>query len=314
MTKNIVNYTAMNDYIFKEVFNKKNILVEYLNIICDLNLKEEDIEYEPVELKDGIHAKGSRFDIRVKAINTRIDLESQNAKLGGSDEYQDNRKIHYASQLHSTSYDEGQRYYKKMRTIIIFILNYKLPGNDYIQHTKYKNLTTNVEYDNIDIIEISLKNIKKNDTIKERMLSVLGSNNLENYVNEAGIIKEVINVIKGINDDERKIAQARYAEDLERMWHTEREIAIEEGRAEGRAQGLYEGRLEGLAEGKAQGLVEGKELGLAEGKSQGLAEGHEKALKEMIIKMNLNSLDTSTISKITGLEVEKVESILKEQK
>ena len=82
MDRNIVNFTAMNDYIFKEIFNKKNILVEYLNIICDLNLNEDDIEYEPVELKDGIHAKGFRFDIRIKAINTKIDLEGQNLKLG----------------------------------------------------------------------------------------------------------------------------------------------------------------------------------------------------------------------------------------
>lgn len=37
-----------------------------------------------------------------------------------------------------------------------------------------------------------------------------------------------------------------------------RQVAIADGRAEGKAQGLAEGRSQGLAEGRAEGLAEGK--------------------------------------------------------
>ena len=102
------------------------------------------------------------------------------------------------------------------------------------------------------------------------MLSLLGSNNLDNYVNETGVIKEVASMIKSINADERKIAQARYAEDLERLWNTERDLAV----------------MEGIAKGKEEGK------------------------KEIILQMYLNKIDISTIAKITGYFIEEIENII----
>ena len=67
------------------------------------------------------------------------------------------------------------------------------------------------------------------------------------------------------------------------------DTAAEDGRAEGFAEGLAEGEAKGRSEGKAEGLAEGKVL----------------IAKAMVAK----GMDRNTISEITGLSDEELESL-----
>lgn len=76
-----------------------------------------------------------------------------------------------------------------------------------------------------------------------------------------------------------------------------RQVALADGRREGREEGLAEGRKEGLVEGKKEGLAEGKKEGLAEGK------------KEIAKAMLADKMAPERVAKYTGLTVEEVKAL-----
>ncbi|OOO00095.1 MAG: hypothetical protein ATN35_09225 [Epulopiscium sp. Nele67-Bin004] len=68
-----------------------------------------------------------------------------------------------------------------------------------------------------------------------------------------------------------------------------------------------QGRAEGVAEGKAEGIAEGKAEGIAEGKAEGIAEE-----KRNIAIAFLDIADDETIATKTGLPIEEVEQLRKD--
>ena len=300
--QNVLKFNGLNDYIFKELFNNKSILVEYINVLLDLNITEDDIVYHHSELQTDIEAKGSRFDVLIKLLKSRIDIEAQ--KYFISNEFQNHRKIHYASQLHSKAYKRGDLYFKKHKTYIIFLLDYKFKDSDLIYHrTKYHNLDTDEVYDDIEILEISLKNIKNDDTIKERMLKVLSEYDISKYQNDTGIIKEVISMISEFNEDERKRLDAQFAEDHERTMKT----LYEQWKLEAKEEGLKEGMKEGLKEG----LEQGKKEGLQQGLQQGQAQGEKNKEIELVKSMAEANISLEQIAIITKLSIDEIINIIK---
>ena len=237
MERRIVKYPGITDSVFKEIMKKKNILKEYINVICDLNISEEDIEYEPEELRATAKLKGVVFDIRLKVLNTRIELEAQNNYIIGTNKnnetYHDRRKIHYASMLHATSYNKGETYNIDYKTITIIFLNHKLEGDDYIQHTKFVNLSTKKVHDVIDIIEIGLKNIKSSDTIKSKMLKLLIDSDITSYSESNDVTKEVADMIFEFNAEERRKRRERMELVNEISLNTLKEVVREEALKEG---------------------------------------------------------------------------------
>lgn len=276
----VVEFNGLNDYIFKEIFKNKRILVEYINVLLDLKVKEDEIEYNHSEIKGDINAKGSRFDILITTLKSMVDFEAQKRYI--SREFQIHRKIHYASQIHSNAYNEGELYFEQKKTYVIFLLDYKFVNSDLIYHkTKFKNIDTNEEYDDIEILEISLKNIKNDDTIKERMLKVLSENDISKYHNDTGIVKEVVSMISHFNEEERAKCQARFEADQERTYKT-----IE-----------YQIRMEGIEEGLQQGLQQGREQGI------------ELGVKKVANKLKLMNISVEEIASITGLSIEEIKKL-----
>ncbi len=89
-------------------------------------------------------------------------------------EAHDTRKIHYASQLHSENFQVGEKYDTKKYTIIIFLVDYDIGGEDAIQVTQYTNQQTKKIYDDIKIYDVCLKKRKKCDSLEvEEFLDVL---------------------------------------------------------------------------------------------------------------------------------------------
>lgn len=258
-----LEYTCMNDYMFKEIFKNQNILCGYLNKYCNLNIKPEDILYGPIEIKDGLRIKGSRFDIRVNTDRLLIDIEAQRREIRGknsegksvsSKEYQTNRKIHYASQLYASAYKEGQDYVEGPRVIVLWFLEYEIEGN-YIQHTRYVNKETNEEYKNIEIIEISLKNASLDDRIELEPLKVLIADEVSKYLESKDeIVKEVAKMIYKLNDDELAKAEAKLKEDNQRDLNAYIRMHRQEGYDEGLEKGAINKNIENAKRFKELGV------------------------------------------------------------
>ena len=88
---------------------------------------------------------------------------------------------------------------------------------------------------------------------------VLSDYNISKYSNDEGIIKEVINMISHFNEDEKKKADARFAEDQERTFLTLCQKNYDEGLEKGIEQGLEKGIEQGLEKGIEQGIEQGLE-------------------------------------------------------
>ena len=107
-------------------------------------------------------------------------------------------------------------------------------------------------------------------------------------------------VLKLNNDDE--FTWNLTAEDEERLFiNTLKSVATKEGRKEGYDEGFQKGIQDGLKKGIESGI------------EQGIEQGIEKGIKDnqiMIVKKMLeNKMDIKLISKITGLNNEKIKEI-----
>ena len=81
MEKNI-NISNISDAVFKDVFNKhKDLLIAYVNKICNVNLKPENTYTAEIEEKENPRVRGVRFDVRYDSIDSntiyRINFEAQ---------------------------------------------------------------------------------------------------------------------------------------------------------------------------------------------------------------------------------------------
>ncbi len=70
-----------------------------------------------------------------------------------------------------------------------------------------------------------------------------------------------------------------------------------------------EGRLEGRAEGREEGRAEGREEGRAEGRAEGREEGRLEERRQNAKKMKELSVPVETISQVTGLSVDEIDSL-----
>ena len=65
-----------------------------------------------------------------------------------------------------------------------------------------------------------------------------------------------------------------------------------------------------LDQGRRDGLEEGLEKGLEKGREEGLEKGREEGEKNIIINMYKSELSKEEISKMTGIEIEKIEKYI----
>ena len=70
-----------------------------------------------------------------------------------------------------------------------------------------------------------------------------------------------------------------------------------------------QGKEEGREEGRLQGKEEGREEGRLQGKEEGRLQGKEEGRKEIALNMIQNKMETSVISKITGLSEKEIKSL-----
>ena len=187
---------GLTDYYFKElILKRRDYLVLILNGICNLNLKESEIEISDTEERDLCTLKTVNYDIKVVTKDLKIDLEAQikvNSKElneNGEYLYDISRAFYYLSILHSRSYDYKEKGYSKRQSIVIFLYEYDIPGDDYIQKIGMHNYSTKVEYDDLLVYEVSLEKIPENSKIEvERALKLLSRKDISEYLDDKSLV------------------------------------------------------------------------------------------------------------------------------
>ena len=90
-------------------------------------------------------------------------------------------------------------------------------------------------------------------------------------------------------------------------------LGIEEGLEKGLKKGLKEGKKEGIREGIKEGKKEGKKEGIKAGIKEGVKEGIKKGKLETAAGLLKEKIPVETISRVTGLTPEEIDSLKKKK-
>ena len=269
------------DFVFKRIFgneNHPNILISFLNAVLNPvdPIKSVNLKDTTIE-KSHLEDKYSRLD--VKAITNKG--EHINIEIQLKDEYNMiKRSLYYWSKLYEGQLENGENYQKLSRTICINLLNFNLLNHDKF-HSVYrlKDCETNEEL--TDVMELHFIELKKMKDVKR--------------------VEEVKTKLEAwlyfINQPDSELVQ-----ELEKV-----EVEIKEAKAElirlsgdRKERERYEKRRESR-------LNEMSALSYAEEK--GVKRRNIEIAKNLIQK----GLDDNFIIETTGLSVEEVREIRKEQ-
>ncbi|MDB8576111.1 Rpn family recombination-promoting nuclease/putative transposase [Turicibacter sanguinis] len=268
------------DFVFKRIFgneNHPNVLISFLNAVLNPvdPIKSVILKDTTIE-KSHLEDKYSRLD--VKAMTNKG--EHINIEIQLKDEYNMiKRSLYYWSKLYEGQLENGENYQKLSRTICINLLDFNLLNHDKF-HSVYrlKDCETNEEL--TDVMELHFIELKKMKDVQR--------------------VEEVKTKLEAwlyfINQPDSELVQ-----ELEKV-----EIEIKEAKAElirlsgdRKERERYEKRRESR-------LNEISALSYAEEKGA-------KKEKIEIAKNLLDVLDDETISLKTGLSIEEVKEIRKEQ-
>lgn len=276
------------DFVFKRIFgNEKhpNVLISFLNAVLNPIDPIESVELKDTTIeKNHLEDKYSRLD--VKAITNKG--EHINIEIQLKDEYNMiKRSLYYWSKLYEGQLESGENYQKLSRTICINLLDFNL-----LNHSKFhsvyrlKDCQTNEEL--TDVMELHFIELKKMKDV-QRVEDV--KSKLEAW-------------LYFINQPDSELVQ-----ELEKV-----EIEIKEAKAElvrlsgdRKERERYEKRRESRLN-EISALAYAEEKGMVKGIEQGA-----KIEKIEIAKKLLDVLDDETISLKTGLSLEEVKEIRKEQ-
>ncbi|RXD25841.1 Rpn family recombination-promoting nuclease/putative transposase [Acinetobacter baumannii] len=276
------------DFVFKRIFgneNHPNVLISFLNAVLNpvdpiksVRLKDTTIE------KSHLEDKYSRLD--VKAITNKG--EHINIEIQLKDEYNMiKRSLYYWSKLYEGQLESGENYQKLSRTICINLLDFHL-----LNHSKFhsvyrlKDCRTNEELTNV--MELHFIELKKMQDV-QRVEDV--KSKLEAW-------------LYFINQPDSELVQELEKVEIEIKEAKAQLVRLSEDRKEGEQ---YEKRRESRLN-EVSTLAYAEEKGMVKGIEQGA-----KIEKIEIAKKLLDVLDDETISLKTGLSLEEVKEIRKEQ-
>ena len=276
------------DFVFKRIFgNEKhpNVLISFLNAVLNpidpiqsVELKDTTIE------KNHLEDKYSRLDM--KAITNKG--EYINIEIQLKDEYNMiKRSLYYWSKLYEWQLESGENYQKLSRTSCINLLDFNL-----LNHSKFhsvyrlKGCHTNEELTNV--MELHFIELKKMQDV-QRVEDV--KSKLEAW-------------LYFINQPDSELVQELEKVEIEIKEAKAQLVRLSEDRKEGEQ---YEKRRESRLN-EVSTLAYAEEKGMVKGIEQGA-----KIEKIEIAKKLFDVLDDETISLKTGLSLEEVKEIRKEQ-
>ncbi len=280
------------DFVFKRIFgNEKhpNVLISFLNAVLNpvdpikaITLKDTTIE------KESLESKFSRLDVKAttdkgEEINIEIQIKDEKNMI--------QRSLYYWSRMYYEQLKKGDIYDKLSRTICINLLDFNLlPCDKFHSVYRLKECQTNEELTDLEEIHfIELKKMKSVNNIEEI------NSQLEEW-------------IYFINQPESELVREleRKNEDLK---EAKEELIRLSGDEETRKR--YEKRMDTLRNERSA-LKSAEEKGIQKGLQKGLEQGAKQEKLEIAKKLIQNGLDNNFIIETTGLTLDEVRELRKE--
>ncbi len=278
------------DYAFKKVFgsdNSKDILLSFLNSVLELGREIVDLTIEdPYNVPKLQGMKDTSVD--VKAIlddKSTVIIEMQVLNHDGFE----SRILYNTARNYSNQLDKSNKYTLLNPVIALTIVNFKMFEFDkYKSSFKLFEKDTFTKYkDDIELVFIELpkfnKELEESTSIEDRWIYFI-----KNARKLDMVPKDASSTIQKAYNIANRASLSK--EELELQEKREEFLFIQKNSIE---KAKREARKEGLEKGREQGREEGEE---------------KKAIS--IAKLSLSQgLDKNTISIITGLSLEKIESL-----
>ncbi len=300
------------DWAIKRLLRQKSnfgILEGFLSVLLNKKIKISKLLESEGNKKEAT-SKTNRVDILAEDDQNELILIE--VQVANESSYF-HRMLFGVSKLITDYIQQGDNYSKVRKVFSINIVYFPLGvGGDYAYYgrTEFRGLT------DASILQLSQRQkelfkselpsdifpeyyiLKVNDFNKyaktplEEWIKFLGKGEISSETKTPGLQQARKQLAVDMLD---KDAKAAYYSHLDEMVITEDQILTSraEGHAEGRAEGLEEGRAEGLEEGRAEGLEEGR------------AEEKKKIARAMKEK----NMPVDTITQITGLSAEEIDTL-----
>ena len=266
-----------SDIIFKALFGDhkySKFILSFLKSFLECpNDEFVGVEFvDPLLSKQNQTGKYSYLDLLLRTKSGhKINVEMQNSDLPGLEK----RVAYYLSRLCSSQLNESEDYSLLNRTIVIFILNYKMKperfnnsfvyfddclSNWRLRNKKGEDLTNSLE---VDIIELPKVPKKYKSNLFFDWLTFIKARREEEFKmiennTEYPEVKQAIARLAQLSSDEA--TQILYDYQLKKTMDErvlQRE-AIEKGMRKGIKKGMKQGVMEGMRKGEIKGKIEGK--------------------------------------------------------
>ena len=229
-----------NDLVFKVIFGEESnedLLLLLLNAI--LQEEVEKITFIDTYVgADFVDEKYSVMDIRVRTSKkVEINIEMQLEHHDGFE----NRMLLYWARLYTKQLKSGQAYTQLKKAVQISIVDFESLQNEHYHSTfqleekeKRIKFTDHLE---IHVLELPKVESADRDTLTNWMLFISGDDHTKEELAMSDMgIEKAYNELQRISEDEvmreRAIAREKYLSDQA----TRRELAMEKGKAEGKAE------------------------------------------------------------------------------
>ena len=278
MTKTLKELNLEDDFLFAHVMSDKDICKEFLEKLLEVEIEKIDMPENQKTIDLVLESKGIRLDIYVKDENNTVyNVEMQRGKHKNIPK----RLRYYQGNIDLDLINKGEDYRKLSKSYIIFICTFDLFNkgrHKYTFETVCKEDNSIKLEDDTNKIILNTKGVMKdlNDEIIEFLKYVEHSDSETAEKAKGTLVKNIHKRVIEVKNNHK--VEVQFMTLLER----DRE-KIEEGREEGIREGIKEGIKKGIKEGRI----------------------------EVAIKL-LDILDDKTISEKTGLDIEIVKKLRKE--
>ena len=267
-----------NDYVFKRIFGytgNEEITKDFLKSILLDNIKEIELDYNPITEKDLFDDKVGILDIKAK-LNNNINCNIEMQIVDRKDI--EKRLLFYWSKMYTSSIKSGMDYEKLEKSIIILISDYNLENLSEIQgyQTKWNiREEKNRHLVLTDVLEIYIIELEKAKKIIQKENNTLSL--WLQFINNPEVVRDMEN---------REIKKAKKI--------------LEELSQDKRERRLTELREKYIMDQKAihnHGYDKGIEVGIKQGKI------------ETAKKMRVKKMTIEEIVELTGLTKEEIEKL-----
>lgn len=282
--KNFEDLTIADDFMFGMVMRNESVAKHFLEQLMGKKIKHIERCVIQSTKKSVLDSRAVRFDVEFIGDDKVYDIEMQQEGSGTEKGKLAllKRVRYYQSVLDNTYLKEGVNFAELPKTVIIFVCRFDLFGAGFAKYTQQPFIKETSKYadNHTEVIYLNSKFKYSNvETDIEDFLGCIENPDLLELSNS--------DFIKQVNQSARF---ARSNPEIRKEFINMRNL-FEEGKMEGKMEGIEEGRMEGIEEGKD---LRDKEIytrcitvyGMTEEEARGII-GKSSSSEEKISKMNL---------------------------